>query len=100
MANWDKRAENRLQSTHMLRVAGIPFTELNNGAHLQIGKIDFWPGTGLYKDGSLEGRGIENLIQHIKDKKKEETSFAMTNRQHECPCCGAKLTLTITKEIS
>lgn len=96
MPNWEKRAENRLHSTHLLKVAGINFTEHNNGAHLKIGEIDFWPGTGLFKEDDIEGRGVENLIEYIKSKK--SNTFVMKNRQHECPCCGASLILTITKQ--
>lgn len=65
MPNWEKRAQNRTDSKRILSELGIEFTEHNNGAHLKVGAVDFWPGTGLWRGPSGEGRGVMNLISHL-----------------------------------
>jgi len=95
--DWDKRAENRDSSKQMLSDKGIQFTEHNNGAHLKVGRIDFWPGTGLWKDGNFEDRGVKNLIAYIKSKERKGESFTVTNAKHECPHCGKKIIVTLQR---
>lgn len=90
MANWEKRAENREASKVMLAKKGIEYQEFNNGAHLKIGSIDFWPGTGLWKDGSLEDRGVENLIAYIKSRKEKKNNFSMS-QGFCCPHCNKEI---------
>ena len=85
-----KREESRLRrrghrdkAPELLREAGIEYMSFNNGAHLVVlpggSKIDFWPGTGKWKErpkrpvqhGSLrEGRGVFNLVKHVNGKMK------------------------------
>ena len=65
-----KRASNRNQSADYLKQRGIPFTSHNDGAHLIVegpaGYIDFWPGTGRWKDrAGPAGFGVRNLVTHV-----------------------------------
>lgn len=69
MVNWATKESNRRESKEILKKAGIVFTEHNKGAHLKIGKIDFWPGTGLFRDEEHEGRGINNFIEYLRPRK-------------------------------
>lgn len=69
MPNWEKRELNRTNSKKILQKAGISFTEHNNGAHLKIGVIDFWPGTGLFRSPDFEGRGVYELIKVLEQLK-------------------------------
>lgn len=73
-----KKASNRANSPEILRAAGIAFTTHNDGAHLIVSAplghlVDFWPGTGKWQTRgyrfALTGRGVHNLIQHLKDSK-------------------------------
>jgi hypothetical protein len=65
-----KRADNREASVKLLRDRGIEFTEHNNGAHLKIGNIDFYPGTGLWINvkARLKRRGVRGPLRHLRDK--------------------------------
>jgi hypothetical protein len=73
----EKRENNRQGSTRMLEQYEIPFTSLNNGAHLLIQYqvpvlcIDFWPGTGLwrvrYTQPEVKRRGVKNLIRYVQN---------------------------------
>lgn len=63
-----KRAANRESAPQLLREAGIPFVERNNGAHLIIAdQYDFWPGTGLWKSrrNNQSQRGVRSLIRRL-----------------------------------
>ncbi len=75
-ADWNrakqaKRAANRVSSADYLRQRGVSFDERNNGAHLIVccaaGKIDFWPGTGLWiaRWNGERGRGVRGVIHNI-----------------------------------
>ena len=66
-----KRRSNREKSRQILLSKGIGFDEKNHGAHLIVnGNIDFWPGTGKWRDRTGgNGRGVFNLIKHIKNKR-------------------------------
>lgn len=71
-ASQEKRAMNRSYSPAMLRDFGIAFESKNGGAHLVVnGRIDFWPGTGLWIDRGTgaKRRGVRNLIAHINGMK-------------------------------
>ena len=67
-----KRKNNREQSAAMLAEAGIEYASKNNGAHLivesNLGKIDFWPGTGKWmcRSGAYS-RGVKNLIALVRE---------------------------------
>lgn len=68
----EKRAENRVHSTKLLESAGIKFESFNGGAHLRVfgaNRVDFWPGTGYWKDLTTDrrGRGVHNLLNHLKE---------------------------------
>lgn len=65
------RADNRELSAGVLYDAGIQYTTNNGGVHLIVegatGFIDFWPGTGRWKDrAGSKGFGVHNLVKHIK----------------------------------
>lgn len=79
-----RRARNRARGVQQLREASIPFSTHNGGAHIVIRVaragsepnliIDYWPGTGLWRkrktglrgSGTADGRGIQSLIQLLK----------------------------------
>lgn len=64
----EKRATNRENSLKILSDAGIECEVKNYGAHIIVRKsLDFWPGTGLWKDRKTkkEGRGVFRLLKHI-----------------------------------
>ena len=68
-----KRAKNRKRGKSELFMVGLPFESKNGGAHLIInpGKpdlVDFWPGTGLWKEtgGEATGRGLDSLFAHLR----------------------------------
>lgn len=66
----DKRAMNRAASPKYLERQGIKFESRNEGAHLIVdGRVDFWPGTGLWivKEGNKRGRGVKHLANWIKN---------------------------------
>ena len=68
-----RRARNRKNGESELFTRGIPFLKKNGGAHLIVyptdgmKRVDFWPGTGLWRSywGSHEGRGIGSLLAHL-----------------------------------
>jgi hypothetical protein len=68
-----KRALNREQSVKMLRDAGVCFELKNGGAHVIIAngdalRVDFWPGTGLWRVSRPiihEERGVRQLIKYL-----------------------------------
>ena len=64
-----KRKMNRDEAVKRLTEAKIPFTSpQQDNAHLIVReRIDFWPGTGLWRDRVLprEGRGIKNLLRYL-----------------------------------
>ena len=65
-----KRADNREYARLVLEASGHYFEVKNEGAHLivdaALGKIDYWPGTGLWicRYGH-RGRGLQPLLQHL-----------------------------------
>lgn len=67
-----KRARNRAYSALTLSELGVLFESRNDGAHLivrgQSSVIDYWPGTGLWRErGSVAtGRGIKSLVARAK----------------------------------
>jgi hypothetical protein len=70
-AKQEKRAKNRDDSARLLREAGIPFTPMNDGAHLIVTLnghfYDFWPGTGLWKmrGSTQKHRGVWKLLKML-----------------------------------
>jgi hypothetical protein len=67
-ARAEKRAGNRASSADLLTQAGIEFVSKNGGAHLIVGRFDFWPGTGLWMErGNTRRRyGVRSLIATVK----------------------------------
>lgn len=65
-----RRTGNKRDSPNVLKKAGIPFVEFNDGYHLRLGnenqfKIEFYPSTGLWliaKDPTIRGRGVASAI--------------------------------------
>lgn len=101
MTNWAKRESNRLYGMHKLKIMGIDFQSFNDGAHLRImrfgHRIDFWPGTGLWKDDGTEGRGIENLLAHIRSINTVVAPAVVEEGRANyltCPCCQTKIEFT------
>lgn len=65
----ERRERNRLRGAAELERAGIAFESKNNGAHLIVlHRLDYWPGTGAWKDRDLphEGRGINALMDYVR----------------------------------
>lgn len=103
MANWQKREYNRIMSKKMLTKAEIPFREFNAGAHLKLedGQIDFWPGTGLWKDtfNSIEGRGVQMLIDYMRGGRNEmRTDLIDRLNAHFCGPIIHRQTLNVIAE--
>ena len=67
----EKRAKNREDSARLLQEAGVPFTPMNDGAHLIVtwrGHVfDFWPGTGLWmmRGSTQRHRGVRKLLKML-----------------------------------
>lgn len=65
----EKRSKNRESSLRTLQEKQVPFEAFNRGAHLKVRKgdewVDFWPGTGLWKHGEVQGRGVFKLLRYI-----------------------------------
>lgn len=65
----DRKAAQRRQAEATLRKRGIDFESKNDGCHLivqsEVGRIDFWPGTGLFeiKETMERDRGLQNLLK-------------------------------------
>lgn len=63
-----KKFLNREQSTKLLDDLGVQFEVKNFGHHLIVhapeGVIDFWPGTGLWKDrnNGIQRRGVFRML--------------------------------------
>jgi len=70
----NQRKRNRKNGESVLFMAQVPFLKKNHGAHLIVfpddpaKRIDYWPGTGLWRSwgGLTEGRGIESLMRYLK----------------------------------
>lgn len=82
--NSEKRQQNREYSKKLLKERGIHYEEFNNGYHLKIGRIDFWPGTGKFIDPDAKnelgiGRGVHNLLQYLTVKQAASTEPAILN---------------------
>lgn len=72
----EKRSSNRQKSADLLKNSGINFERKNCGAHLIIlstPKIDFYPGTGLWKVRGVnkKRRGVLSLLKFIKEMKND-----------------------------
>lgn len=65
-----RRLNNRERSAQRLTDLHIPFVVKNDGAHIIVKGVDFWPGTGLWQDRTLPatGRGIRTLLLHLETK--------------------------------
>ena len=63
-----KRANNLEWSTKYLKEQGVSFQSFNNGVHLRIQDIDFYPSTGLWKVGNIKRRGVKNLVKFIQTR--------------------------------
>lgn len=66
-----KKKSNLEKSIAILDQYGISYVtkdEIHFIIESSIGRIDFWPSTGLYK-GAANGRGVFNLIAAIKEDK-------------------------------
>lgn len=80
MSKWDVRARNRELNTKILSDHGFNFQSFNNGTHLRINTVDFYPGTSLWKD--INGKsdyGVESLIKYL-NKESSESLFPATNK--------------------
>ena len=69
-ASKEKRASNREASAQILRSHGIDFETKNIDAHLIVHHgtfcVDFWPGTGKWKDRKGKyGRGVFQLLKYL-----------------------------------
>lgn len=66
-----KRANNTVSSTELLKSRNIKFESKNNGAHLIVTHgtkiVDFWPATGRFisRVSNKDGRGVYNLFKYI-----------------------------------
>lgn len=72
----EKRSSNREKSADLLKNSGINFERKNYGNHLIIltePKIDFYPGTGLWKVRGVnkKRRGVLSLLKFIKEMKND-----------------------------
>lgn len=61
------KRERMIKSIYVLTKSGIPFQSFNNGIHVRIGRIDFYPTKDRWIDGEEEGYGVNELIDHIKE---------------------------------
>lgn len=67
----EKRANNTLSSTELLKSRNVKFESKNNGAHLIVTHgtkvVDFWPATGRFisRSSNKDARGIYNLFKYI-----------------------------------
>lgn len=81
----ERRAHNRESSAALLSAMGIAFEAKNEGAHLIVrhaGRtIDFWPGTGKWKDRRevRDQRGVRKLLAHLE---KAEANQPAPRPQH------------------
>ena len=70
------RRDKRKEGASALAGVGIPFLSKNYGAHLIVNprsaskRVDFWPGTGLWRNywGKPEGRGLDSLLSYLKSE--------------------------------
>ena len=70
-AGKERRRKNRKNGLEKVEKKGLRYTVHNDGAHIVIaGRIDYWPGTGLFKDRitGKRGRGVKKLMKHITDE--------------------------------
>ena len=61
---------NRQRASNVLKSKGISWESLNNDTHWKIGKINFFPTTGLWVSdtiGGARGRDIDSLIDFLKN---------------------------------
>lgn len=71
-----KRDKNRESAHEILGNRGIDYDAKNGGAHFIVygesETIDFWPGTGKFiaRTSKVSGRGIFNMIRHLRQGKK------------------------------
>jgi len=72
-----KRWSNVEQSLGLLARNDIEYETLNADiAHYRVGTISFWPTTGKYFDpkSGISGRGVQNLINIIKNHDHKKVS--------------------------
>lgn len=84
----DVRAKKRDEAVIFLTENNIPFSSYNYGAHLRIGRIDFFPGTELFINNGKRGYGIKSLLKELKSIEYHQKD---TNKNPvlECPNCGS-----------
>lgn len=83
MGGLPRKQWNRMKAPKILEKAGLNFTTHNGGAHIKLGPhIDFWPGTGLWHDGETKGRGIQDLITHLKKQSLMEEAYQSKGVQY------------------
>ena len=66
-AKWEKRRIMRADAIKKLNDSCLQYENFNDGAHLRVSGIDFWPGTGLWKDPANDrsGFGVESLVEYV-----------------------------------
>lgn len=68
----EKRHDNLVNSTELLRQNDIDVISKNDGFHLIVScgdkKVDFWPSTGffIFRNGGKKGRGVFKLMRELK----------------------------------
>lgn len=69
----EKRANNRENAIKILTNEKFEFSVHNDGAHILVstprGRVNFWPGTGLYEFNGNRGRGIFGMIKLVRSLK-------------------------------
>lgn len=62
-----EKAELRAKTCEFLARRGVDFTfvRFNDNTHLQIGSINFWPGTGRWIGRGVEGYTLQSLLEHL-----------------------------------
>jgi len=72
-----KRWQNAEQSLDLLSAHGIEYETLNKDiGHYRVRGLGFWPTTGKYFDPKtgISGRGVQNLINLIKNNDDKKVS--------------------------
>ena len=63
------RAANKVQGTQRLVDSGHAFDSKNEGQHLILTeygtRIEYWPGTNLWREGGARNRGVQSLIDRL-----------------------------------
>lgn len=72
-----KKLNNKENSIRILISNNVYFESRNNEVHLIVKHdgviVDFWPSTGkfIFRNSSIKGRGVFNLLKKLKVKKHE-----------------------------